>query len=43
MKVMCRKCGVFWEFEHMTFGDIDELQEMECGLFGFHKIVGVIQ
>jgi hypothetical protein len=40
MKVKCRKCEIEWEFELMTFGDVDELQKMRCGVMGFHSIIG---
>jgi len=42
MKVKCRKCEIEWEMETMTFGDIEELQEMKCAIFGTHKIIGVL-
>jgi hypothetical protein len=41
MKVKCRKCNVEWIANEITFGDIAELQELKCGNFGYHKIVGV--
>lgn len=41
MKVKCRKCGIEWIADEITFGDIAELQQMECSVFGYHKIMGV--
>jgi len=43
MKVMCRKCKIEWDDDKMTFGDIEELQEMKCAIFGTHKIIGVME
>jgi len=42
MKVKCRKCKIEWEMKEITFGDIEDLQKLECGIFGTHQIVGVI-
>ena len=41
MKVKCRKCKIEWIADEITFGDIAELQELKCAIFGCHKIVGV--
>lgn len=40
MKVKCRKCGMIWETEYLTFGDIEEIQKMLCGVHGEHRVVG---
>ena len=41
MKVKCRKCGLEWEMDEITFGDVAELQSMKCGVFGNHAILGI--
>jgi len=43
MKVKCRKCEIEWELENMTFGDIEYIQSLECGVMGKHAIIGVIE
>lgn len=43
MKIICRKCGLTWDFEHMTFDDVQEIQEMKCGMFGMHRLLGVAE
>jgi hypothetical protein len=42
MKFECRKCKVVFIGE-MTFGDLEEIQKMECGGIngGTHKLVGI--
>lgn len=42
MKFECRKCKVVFVGE-MTFGDLEEIQKMECGGIngGTHKLVGI--
>jgi len=42
MRFECRKCKVVFVGE-MTFGDLEEIQKMECGGIngGTHKLVGI--
>ena len=42
MKFECRKCKVVFEGQ-LTFGDIEEIQNMKCGGVngGTHKLVGI--
>jgi hypothetical protein len=41
MKFECRKCKLI--FDAITWEDVEELQNLDCGRYGKHRILGVIE
>ena len=41
MKVVCKKCGVSFEANNMSFDEVKYIQSLQCGVIGFHQVIGV--
>lgn len=41
MKFECRKCKLV--FDAINWEDVEELQNLDCGRYGKHRIVGIIE
>ena len=41
LKVVCKKCGVSFEANNMSFDTVKYIQSLECGVIGFHQVIGV--
>ncbi len=41
MKVKCKKCGVSFQDDNMSFDDVKYIQSLQCGVLGTHSVIGV--
>jgi hypothetical protein len=41
MKVVCKKCGVSFEANNMSFDEVAYIQSLQCGVIGTHAVIGV--
>tara|TARA_R110000824_G_scaffold207741_1_gene393223 strand:+ start:384 stop:515 length:132 start_codon:yes stop_codon:yes gene_type:complete len=43
MKVICKKCGVAWEDNNISFDEVKYIQSLQCGVIGTHAVIGVTE
>ena len=41
MKIICKKCGVTFEANNMSFDTVKYIQTLQCGGIGTHQVIGV--
>ena len=41
MKIICKKCGITFEANNMSFDTVKYIQSLQCGVIGLHQVVGV--
>lgn len=42
MKLKCRKCGIVFDIATLdSWQDVNDIQMMQCGAGGVHRVIGV--